>query len=183
MKALVVEAPGQLAFREIAEPHLGPYDALVQIEVCGICNSTDRKLIEGALPWAPSPPFVLGHESVGRVLEVGALVRKFRIGDRVTRAQSHWAGEIPNLGVCIGGFAERGTVRDVEAMVAAGDTSLADNWAAARRCAGGDTGTTHHTARTRQARGRAGHRPDGGPSHVWPKRTNAKLSARTSRPF
>jgi len=92
MKALVVPAAGRLEIREIPQPQVGPYDALVKIEVCGICNSTDHKLIVGQMYWAPPFPFVLGHESVGRVVEVGAKVRKFKPGDRVTRPLAFWPG-------------------------------------------------------------------------------------------
>jgi len=53
MKALIVPAQGRLEIRDIPEPVVDPYDALVKIEVCGICNSTDHKLIEGQMFWAP----------------------------------------------------------------------------------------------------------------------------------
>ncbi len=85
MKALVVPQAGKLQLANIPPPEISPYDALVRIEACGICNSTDQKLIEGTMYWAPPFPITLGHEAVGTVIEVGAKVRKFKVGDRVTR--------------------------------------------------------------------------------------------------
>lgn len=132
MKALVVTAPGQLEVQEIARPNIGPYEALVQIEVCGICNSTDHKLIEGTMYWAPPFPFVLGHESVGRVVEVGEKVQRFRVGDRVTRPIY-----IPPSGGAIsaamGGFAEYGIVTDAQARAADGDDSMLTDYNALRQ--------------------------------------------------
>ena len=128
MKALVVTAPNQPAVQEIPEPRPGRYDALVRIEACGICNSTDWKLIEGTMSWAPPFPIVLGHESVGIVTEVGPGVRKFKVGDRVSRPLAFWPGSEPGLNVAMGGFAERGMVRDGAAMAADGDESLAEDY-------------------------------------------------------
>ena len=126
MKALIVPEAGRLEAREIAPPEIGPYDALVRIEVCGICNSTDSKLIHGTMYWAPPFPFVLGHESVGTVVEAGPKVRKFKVGDRVTRVVGAYAGS--PLNSANGGFAEYGMVRDGAAMAADGDSSLVNDY-------------------------------------------------------
>lgn len=136
MKALVVPEAGRLELRDVPVPRIGPYDALVRIEVCGICNSTDHKLIEGTMGWAPPFPFVLGHESVGRVVEAGPRVRRFRVGDRVTRPiyrapedASHGA----RYNAAMGGFAEYGIVRDAQAMAEDGDPSLLGDYNALRQ--------------------------------------------------
>jgi threonine dehydrogenase-like Zn-dependent dehydrogenase len=132
IKALVVPEAGKLEIQEVAIPQIGPYEALVQMEVCGICNSTDHKLIEGTMYWAPPFPFVLGHESVGRVVEVGAKVRKFKVGDRVTRPiYVPPSGE--TVGAAMGGFAEFGVVRDAQAMATDGDDSLLNDYNALRQ--------------------------------------------------
>ena len=128
MKALVVPEAGRLEIREIPDPQIGPYDALVRNEYCGICNSTDTKLIDGKMFWAPPYPFVLGHESCGTVIETGSKVSRFRIGDRVTRTLAFWPGSHKNLNVAMGGFAEYGIVRDAVAMAADGDPSLLDDY-------------------------------------------------------
>jgi D-arabinose 1-dehydrogenase-like Zn-dependent alcohol dehydrogenase len=132
MQALVVTAPGQVEVREVATPQINSYQALVCIEMCGLCNSTDHKLIEGTMHWAPPYPFVLGHESVGRVIEVGSKVRKYQVGDRVTRpVYMPPAGE--SVKSAMGGFAQYGIVTDAQAMADDGDASLLDDYNALRQ--------------------------------------------------
>ena len=111
-------------------PEIGPFDALVRIDVCGICNSTDSKLIDGTMFWAPPFPFVLGHESVGTVVEVGKNVTKFHVGDRVTRPVYPAVGDLKTAN---GGFSEYAVVRDAPARAASGDNSLASDYNALRQ--------------------------------------------------
>ena len=117
MKAAVVEEPGVLVVREVPEPTRGPYDALCDILYCATCTSTDKHIIEGHFPFGMEYPAILGHESIGRVKEVGAKVRNFKLGDHVTRAGATPHPEV-GLHVGWGGFAERGIVRDYQAMEA-----------------------------------------------------------------
>jgi threonine dehydrogenase-like Zn-dependent dehydrogenase len=130
MRALVVPANGRLELADIPKPRPGPYQALVKIECCGICGSTDWKLINGRMTWAPPAPLVLGHESVGRVVEVGAKVAKFKAGDRVTRVV-YPGGD--GLNSAMGGFAEFGLVTDAAAMARDGDASLLNDYNALRQ--------------------------------------------------
>ena len=72
MKAITV-IPGTLAtvqLDERPEPATDRRTLLVQALALGIC-STDREIIAGAYGWPPpgSRRLVLGHESLGRVLE------------------------------------------------------------------------------------------------------------------
>ena len=132
MKAVVVQEKGRLEIQEIPAPTPGDYEALVKVEECGICNSTDHKLIEGTMFWAPPFPIVLGHESVGRVVEVGSKVRKFKVGDRVTRPVSARDSQaVPRPAA--GGFAEYGLVVDGPAKAADGDSSLLEDYGALRQ--------------------------------------------------
>ena len=113
MKALVVVRPGQLELRDIPRPVPGPRQALVKIDACGICGTTDRELVAGTQPYHSDYPAVLGHESTGIVVEVGAECRAFKIGDRVTRPAAIPAGDRRDgLASCWGGFAEYGLVGD-----------------------------------------------------------------------
>ena len=56
-------------------------EILVKVLACGVCH-TELDEIEGRTP-PPRFPVILGHEVVGIVEEIGAEVRKFKIGDRV----------------------------------------------------------------------------------------------------
>lgn len=98
---------------ELPEPEPGPYEALVKVEACGICNSTDWKIIEGEFV-SGRFPVLLGHESVGRVVRVGERVRSFQVGDLVLRSTLR-DEHIPFPGgrSCWGGFVEKAIVTDV----------------------------------------------------------------------
>jgi 2-desacetyl-2-hydroxyethyl bacteriochlorophyllide A dehydrogenase len=109
MRALIVPEKGRLELADIPMPEITPYQALVKTEVCGICSSTDWKVIQGQMGWAGPFPLVLGHESVGTVVETGAKVTKFRVGDRVTRVIYPRSAR---LNSAFGGFAEFGIVTD-----------------------------------------------------------------------
>ena len=112
MKGLFVLEPNRLGFLDLPEPALQPFDALVQVEACAICNSTDWKVIEGEFVRG-SFPILLGHESVGRVIQVGTGVRSFKVGDRVLRSTLR-DEQVPLPGgrSCWGGFVERAIVTD-----------------------------------------------------------------------
>jgi threonine dehydrogenase-like Zn-dependent dehydrogenase len=98
VKARVLEAfKKPLVAREYPEPgELAPGEALVRVEIAGICG-TDAHLWLGQLP-IPLP-VIMGHESAGRVERLGpGLTRDWRgnalsEGDRVTWASSINCGE------------------------------------------------------------------------------------------
>lgn len=124
MKALVVTCDHGLDLRDIPSPRPGRFEALVRIEACGICNTTDGELVRGTQPYHKDYPAVLGHEAVGRVVDVGAGVRKFRVGDRVTRPAAILPGtQRDGLSSCWGGFAEYGLVVDAAAAGSSAPTS------------------------------------------------------------
>ena len=71
----------QLRLVDRPRPEPRPDEALVRVEVCGVCR-TDLHLAAGDL--APRRPMVVpGHEVVGVVDEVGTAVTRFVVGDRV----------------------------------------------------------------------------------------------------
>lgn len=80
----------QLVTRRIPTPE--PHELLVRVEVCGVCR-TDLHVADGDLP-SRRPAVVPGHEAVGHVVQVGAAVSRFAIGDRVGIAWlRHTCGE------------------------------------------------------------------------------------------
>jgi threonine dehydrogenase-like Zn-dependent dehydrogenase len=116
MKAYVMSGPGIASIQEIADPTIGDYEARVDMLVCGVCSSTDRMLRSGSFRGGVSYPSILGHESVGRVVEVGSHVRNISVGQLVSRC-SAYSWDKPPLAMYWGGFAERGVVLDRQAFV------------------------------------------------------------------
>lgn len=126
MKAAIVKEAGKLVVEDLPEPELGPYDVLTDQLFGGVCAATDQHLIAGELPIPGiAYPLILGHESIGRVIETGPKVRNLKVGDLVTRTGA------PAIGGCQpfwGGFAERGIAKDVAAMKE--DGLPEDEWSA-----------------------------------------------------
>jgi NADPH:quinone reductase-like Zn-dependent oxidoreductase len=127
MKAAIIREFGALTVDEMPEPTMGEYDALCELLYGATCTGTDSHIIDGTFPWISPLPTVLGHESVGRVIAIGAKVRHYRLGDIVTRVGTPPTAD---LSVTWGGFAEYGIAKDHWAMCA--DGLSADQWQGAR---------------------------------------------------
>jgi len=85
MKAIVVEAfggPHVMQIREIAGPRPGPGDVLISVRSAGV-NPVDTYIRAGAYPVLPELPYTPGMDAAGVVVETGADVTRFRVGDRV----------------------------------------------------------------------------------------------------
>ena len=83
MRGLAVDKEGRLSVPELSMPVFGECQALVKTLSCGVCNGTDGKLIHGTFKNMHEYPLLLGHEGVGRVVEVGRRVSKYKVGDVV----------------------------------------------------------------------------------------------------
>jgi glucose 1-dehydrogenase len=74
MKAITVEPkkPGTAQYEEMAEPDVSEGSVLVEAVAVGVCG-TDVEIVEGKYGWAPpgATRLVLGHESLGRVIDPG----------------------------------------------------------------------------------------------------------------
>ncbi|HMK62203.1 MAG TPA: zinc-binding dehydrogenase [Acidimicrobiales bacterium] len=66
---LVLEAPRHLVRRSLPVPDIGPDDALLRVEACGLCG-TDHEQFTGVLPSGFA--FVPGHETVGTIEVIGS---------------------------------------------------------------------------------------------------------------
>ena len=82
MRALVLSKYKHLEVADVPAPVVGSRDVLVRVAACGICGS-DVHGYDGS-SGRRIPPIVMGHEAAGVVAGVGAEVRGFRVGDRVT---------------------------------------------------------------------------------------------------
>ncbi len=82
MHAMVFQRPGlPLVWTEVPDPRPDDQQVLIRIHACGVCR-TDLHLVDGELP-DPMLPVIPGHEIVGEVIQRGAGVHRFNIGDRV----------------------------------------------------------------------------------------------------
>ena len=118
MKAAIVYGEGTLKIEVVPVPRPNAYQALAKIEACSTCNSTDRKIIAGKLPFVTEYPAVLGHESVGTVVEVGSKVRNFEMGKRYFRPVAVYVGQkLGDIHSAWGAFAEYGLLTDNQAMI------------------------------------------------------------------
>jgi len=113
MKAAVLDINGKLHVEEVDVPKIPDYGALVKIEYGATCAGTDARLMRKEHPFPVNYPAILGHESIGTIIEIDHKVRNFKVGDRISRV-----GTIPNekFGVCWGGFAQYGIALDTKAM-------------------------------------------------------------------
>jgi 2-desacetyl-2-hydroxyethyl bacteriochlorophyllide A dehydrogenase len=122
MKAVVVERPNEVRYREVEAPALGPDDVLVESHSAGLCR-TDIEMMTGVFtdPRWVRFPVIPGHEWAGTVVEVGANVSSVAVGDRVVcegfivchrcrrcrSGETHWCERIEALGFTRpGGYAE-----------------------------------------------------------------------------
>jgi 3-hydroxyethyl bacteriochlorophyllide a dehydrogenase len=82
--AVVIEAPGKLALRQLGVAPMAESDLLVETEWSGISTGTEKLLWTGRMPDFPGMgyPLVPGYESVGRVVAAGPLAADF-VGRRV----------------------------------------------------------------------------------------------------
>jgi propanol-preferring alcohol dehydrogenase len=91
MKAAVVRSFGTpLEVTDVPIPKPGPGEILVRLEASGVCH-TDLHAARGDWPVKPHPPFIPGHEGVGRVVELGRGVNGVTAGARVGIAWLHSA--------------------------------------------------------------------------------------------
>ena len=84
MKTAVMLGIRKMGFEERKIPVPRENEVLVKLEYVGICGSDLHYYETGAIgDYVVKPPFVLGHEPGGTVVEVGKNVSHLHVGDRV----------------------------------------------------------------------------------------------------
>ena len=84
MKVAVMEGIGKMGYIRRPIPTPKDDEVLVKLEYVGICGSDMHYYETGAIgDYVVKPPFVLGHEPGGTVVEVGSAVKHLKVGDRV----------------------------------------------------------------------------------------------------
>lgn len=92
MKALIDKGHGEIALEERPMPVIQEQtDAIVRVTRSSICSS-DLHIIHGTVPRAREN-IVLGHEFTGEIVETGAGVKRFKMGDRVSVNVETFCGE------------------------------------------------------------------------------------------
>ena len=84
MKVAVMTGLRKIKYEMRPIPVPKDHEVLVQLEYVGICGSDMHYYETGAIGnYVVEPPFVLGHEPGGLVVEVGKNVKHLKVGDRV----------------------------------------------------------------------------------------------------
>lgn len=136
MKAAVFRGAGQpLAIETLPDPTPGPDDVIIKVHRCGICG-TDLHMTAGGT-WSYPLGCVPGHEYAGEIVEAGARVTGFKVGERISALPSLGCGHCEacaqgnlvlchNAGGVMGGFGEYLRVPTEVAVKLPSTFSLAD---------------------------------------------------------
>ncbi|MDR1934649.1 MAG: NAD(P)-dependent alcohol dehydrogenase [Candidatus Accumulibacter sp.] len=77
-------APRDMRIEERPRPVAKAGELLIKVHHVGICGSDMHFLKDGRLGnWVVDSPLILGHESAGEVVDIGAGVQGFAVGDKV----------------------------------------------------------------------------------------------------
>lgn len=102
-RAVVLTGPGSLELRSFPIPKIGQDEGLLRVELVGVCGS-DPGIFSGRSTRGPRPyPIILGHEIVGRVVEMGRAARArlgLEPGDRVVLEYAFGCG---SCDMCVSG--------------------------------------------------------------------------------
>jgi len=140
MKALLLSSYHNLELADLPAPTPAPDEVLIRVAACGICGS-DVHGYDGS-SGRRIPPIVMGHEAAGVIAAVGAAVKNFATGDRVTFDSTVYCGECPNcrrgnvnlcdrrqvLGVSCGDYRRAGAFAEFVAVPARILYRLPDNF-------------------------------------------------------
>jgi threonine dehydrogenase-like Zn-dependent dehydrogenase len=92
MKAAVYHGPGDIRIESVADPGgARGGDLVIEVARAAICGTDSSEWAHG--PLLARPPVVLGHEFVGRVVDVGPGADGFAVGDRVVSGAGISCGE------------------------------------------------------------------------------------------
>ena len=100
MKAAVFRAPGDIRVEQVAEPAAGSDGIVIAVRAASICGTDLRIAKHGHFKLPEGQRRVLGHETAGVVVDVGADVTGYAVGDRVSVT--------PNVGCGACEFCRRG---------------------------------------------------------------------------
>ncbi len=79
MRAVVYRGVNNMRVETVPVPKIGPGELLVKVATCGICGTDLKKIHTGS----HSAPRIFGHEMAGTIVETGAGVTRYEVGERV----------------------------------------------------------------------------------------------------
>ena len=112
MLQLRIHGPNQVSLDEVPMPALGPRDALLRVQACGICGSDLGYINYGGVAGPRPEPTPIGHEFSAVIEKVGSEVKRYRAGARVV-VNPLAGGNIGNGGE-VGAFGPEIVVRNVD---------------------------------------------------------------------
>src|SRR3954464_10559061 len=82
VKALAWHGKNDIRCEEVPDPKIEhPRDAIIKVTACAICGS-DLHIYDGVIPQMKSGD-IIGHETMGEVVEVGSENQALKVGNRV----------------------------------------------------------------------------------------------------
>lgn len=96
MRAAIWDGPGEMSVGEVQDATCAADGVLLRVTACGICGTDVRTFFNGDR--RISPPWVLGHEISGELIEVGAEAARdvaqagVEVGDHVHCISTLWCG-------------------------------------------------------------------------------------------
>src|SRR6218665_1889172 len=82
MKAITWHGKHDVRCDTVDDPAIvNPRDAIIKVTSAAICGS-DLHLYDGYIPTMEKGD-IMGHETMGEIMEVGSLVRKVKVGDKI----------------------------------------------------------------------------------------------------
>jgi threonine dehydrogenase-like Zn-dependent dehydrogenase len=92
MKALVWHGKQDIRYETMPDPEIEDgRDAIIKVTSCAICGS-DLHLFHNLMP-GMKPGDIVGHETMGEVVEVGKENKALKVGDRIVVPFTIWCGE------------------------------------------------------------------------------------------
>jgi threonine dehydrogenase-like Zn-dependent dehydrogenase len=113
MLQLRIHGPDKVSLDDVPLPALGPRDALLRVQACGICGSDLGYIKYGGVAGPRPEPTPIGHEFSAVIERVGAEVKRYRPGARVV-VNPLAGGNVGNGGE-VGAFGPQVVVREVDA--------------------------------------------------------------------
>lgn len=90
MNALTLTGYMKMTYQQVPKPVITANEVLIRVKACGICGS-DIHGFDGSTG-RRKPPVIMGHEAAGVIEAIGADVKGWTVGDRVTFDSTIYCG-------------------------------------------------------------------------------------------